>query len=85
MSSPPVDIPGTIESTYEINGYSIIEYRPDVLSAPHYRVFVDGEDAGYGGPSLDAALAYAIAYRYEGEDTQADMYFLRAIGAEEVE
>lgn len=75
------DVPGTVEGIHEVDGITIIEYTDAEES--YFRVFVDGEDTGTSVGSLSHALVYGIAYRHEGDDTAADIYFLRMIGAAE--
>ena len=80
-TTPPVDVPGTVNAVHEISGIVIIEYTSHAGACFH--VIVDGEDTEWTLPDLDAALAYGLAYRYDGADTDADIYFMRMIGADE--
>lgn len=80
-ATPPVDVPGTIQGVYEISGISIVHHTSNGVDG--FRVFVDGEDTEWTLPDLDSALAYGLAYRYDGPDTDADIYFMRMIGADE--
>lgn len=81
MPNQTFDVPGSVEGVHEISGITAVEYY-DGMGIPHFRVFVDNEDTGVSVPNLDTALVFGIAYRYDGEDTEADVYFLRMIGAE---
>ncbi|MFJ6019761.1 hypothetical protein ACIQFP_10470 [Nocardiopsis alba] len=78
MATSPV--PGQVEAVHEISGITVVEYDDGNESLFH--VFVDGTDTKMFLASLDAALVHGIAYRYDGSGTEADMYFMRMIGAE---
>lgn len=85
-----VDFPyGRVEHIYRIAEYTIVEYSDSVqhLAFCAYvesTIIVDA-DGVVIYDSLDAALAAAIAFNHEGVGSPAASYFMRMIGAVEVE
>lgn len=82
---------GPITEVHQIGPYTILEYLDDRSNAVHsaewmkhgrtlYHVFIDGKNTYVAALSLDAALAGAIAYRRDGEDSRAGDYFIRMVG-----
>lgn len=85
---------GEIRATHTVGEYAIVEsvrdhaywhhgveVQPEDDQAPHFHSYVEGKDTSHSHPTLDAALAFCIAYKYEGANTRAAVYFLRGIGA----
>lgn len=81
MAQQSFDVPGTVEGIHEIDGITVIEYTD--AGESYFRVYVDGDDTGTSVGSLSHALVYGVAYRHDGGDTYADIYFMRMIGADE--
>lgn len=71
-----------IVATHGIGGYQIIETEGDTPGAQRFFPYVDGRSTGNYESSLDAALIVAIAFRYDGNNSQAAHYFARMIGME---
>lgn len=82
---------GPIVEVHQVGPYTILEYLDDRSNAMRstewvkhgrtlYHVFVDGKNSYVAALSLDAALAGAIAYRRDGEDSRAGDYFMRMVG-----
>lgn len=69
---------GSIEKIHDIDEYSVVEY----LDQHHERLFhsyLRNEDTHRSHDSLDDALACCIALKWDGLNTQADVYFMRAL------
>ena len=70
---------------------AIVEYSENKTENVFFHPYVydastgEYKDTNRGNLSLDAALAGAIAYRHEGINHRADVYFIRAIGADHKE
>lgn len=71
-----------IVETHQIGCYQFIETESDAPGRQHFFPYVDGRSTGNYESSLDAALIVAIAYRYDGANSQAAHYFARMIGME---
>lgn len=78
---------------HEIAEYAIVEYHPFIFEkgfgtdridykTKNYHSYVNGKDTACSSESLDAALAYCIAYKHEGSNTRASYYFMRSIAKE---
>ena len=74
---------GPIDGSYSVGPYDILRYRAAPDGYLSFHVFVNGEDTNHSFNSLDEALAGAIAYRAEGPNCQAGMYFIRSLRHEE--
>lgn len=82
---------GKTREIHSIGPYNFVEYHPQATDdggraipgvfeeLTSFSGFVDGRPMSESFSSLDAALAGAIAYRNEGHNHRADIYFLRAI------
>jgi len=82
---------GEVIKIHEIGEYAIVEYHPwksegcIVLSGQPdmtetlFSYYIDGEDCSQSAESLDEALAGCIAYKHEGANAQAGVYFMRMI------
>ena len=81
MDETMFDVPGTVEAVFDLEDITIIKQRASY--GRDYHVFVDGLDTGTALPTLEEAFVYGVAHKYEGEDTDADTYFFRMIGAED--
>jgi hypothetical protein len=73
---------GDILQFYDVGPYVIAEYIPlrDSSSELYYHVWVDGKDSCRSSCTLEGALAEAMAYKYDGINSQAGMFFTRMIG-----
>lgn len=84
MESRPVTeptLPPDVEvlAVHQVGEYSITEYQ-DWPGRRCFQPAVAGRPVSRSYHSLDAALVGAIAHKYEGPGTRADVYFLRGIG-----
>lgn len=82
---------GSPITTWFIGSYSIMEYYPwktkgntSLTGQPDrtkkmYHGWVDNQDTSWGSDDLDAVLAHLIAYKNDGINTRADIYFIRAV------
>lgn len=78
---------GRVIRIHEIGPYAIVESadrvdgtRGAASGFKTYHAYVDGQNTHHGYPSLDTALAGAIAYRAEGANGQAAAYFAKMLG-----
>jgi hypothetical protein len=84
---------GTIQAIYEVGDIQVAEYLEDCsnhsASQPYawdrhgrtlFHAYVAGRSTAASHLSLDSALIYAIAYKREGANTRAAMYFERMTG-----
>lgn len=75
---------GRVLQIHEVGPYAIVEYDDEAHPGSlHFHIYVDGRDTSHSAPSLDAALAAAIAYRREGANSRAAMYFMRMLAEPE--
>ena len=78
---------GRVVAIHEIGDYRIIEHLEPIVDghrvtnrmSRRHGFHVDGTAHGY--PTLDAAIIGAIAYKYDGCNSQAAAFFLKMIGA----
>lgn len=72
---------GEIVKIHSINDIDVIEYLPDPENRhrKQFHVFVDGEDTSSSYDTLDEAVIAAIAWKYDGLNSQAAFYFCRMI------
>jgi len=75
---------GRIIYIHEIGSYSIAEYE-EIMNRKStgkilYHIWVDGRDDSESCESLEAALATAIAHKFDGPNSQAGRFFARMIG-----
>lgn len=80
---------GRVITRHVVGPYEIVEYAVRADNHPThprqetgaiaFHPYINGEDSCQGYDSLDAALAGAIAYRNEGCNHRADIYFIKAI------
>lgn len=73
---------GFVVGSHEVGQYQFIETQGKDF-AQRFHVYVDGERVGYSADTLDGALITAIAYKYDGRNSQAAYYFARMIGLSE--
>ena len=84
---------GEMVTIQTIGPYSIGAFRPwksDKFSVSvgepdrwkiHFHIWVDGKDTLRASETLDEAIAEAIAYRREGLNSHAAVYFIRGMRA----
>lgn len=72
---------GTVRQMHDIGEYIIVEYTKETTGEIGFHPYISGVDTNHTYNSLDAALAGCIAMKYEGVNTRADTYFMRAVGA----
>lgn len=78
---------GPVVSGYEIAEYGFVEYREtDFKNGPNYgkltgrtrfSIYINGHSVGRSGGCLDHALVIAIAYKRNGQNSQAAEFFWR--------
>jgi len=84
---------GEVIKIHEIGDYAIVEAYGDEFknyssmgkidyTHKDYHSYVGGEDCGHIFRDLDSALAFCIAYKYEGINTRAAGYFIKMIKRE---
>jgi len=82
---------GELRKIHEVGEYAIVEYHPWKVKSPtvitgnpdmeklEFHCYLKENDTACSCESLDAALAYCIAYKHEGANTRASRYFMKAI------
>lgn len=81
---------GELIKIHEFFDYAIVEFHPFVFNGPigtdkinynktDYSIYVCGEGIGHSSDTADAAIAEAIAYKYDGCNTQAGIFFMKMI------
>lgn len=85
---------GYLLAIHEIGEYYIVEYHPWEVSEHRvlvgsanenetlYSGYFNGRSIGQSFESLDAALAGCIAYKHEGANHRADLYFMKMLAKE---
>jgi len=80
---------GKLIKIHEIGPYAIGEYvhwENSELEETHdeksYHIWVDGKDTCRGASSLESAIVQAIAYKFDGNNSQAGLFFMRMISKE---
>jgi hypothetical protein len=87
---------GEVKTVHVVGDYQVVEYYPrkseknrisqDIdYSKTLFNPYIDWEDTNHGYGSLDEALVGVIAYRAEGPNGQADMYFCKMVGIDTTE
>ena len=83
---------GELVKIHKFFSYAIVQYHPLVESKKgscvfdwidtrkyNYHIYVDELDTCHSFTTIDAAIAACIAYRHEGANHHADIYFIKAI------
>jgi hypothetical protein len=82
---------GKFVASHELGEYFIVEYKPTAYDGcspkvpkryedeSNFHPFINGKDTNTSYVSIEAAIVGAIAYKYDGGNTRADQYFLKAI------
>lgn len=74
---------GSVREVHTIGDIQIAEVKWCIDGQTRYLIFIDGKDTHRAEESLDAALIYAICYKYDGYNTRAPEYIYRMIGLKE--
>lgn len=72
-----------IMKVHEIGDISIVEsvdFNDGQVQETSFHAYAKGEDSMCAYDSLDAALVAALAFKYEGHNSQAAKYFFRMVG-----
>jgi hypothetical protein len=71
---------GEVTEIHKISEYHFVEYIPDDGRVPKcFSVFVNGESINRITHSIESAMAHAIAWKYDGCNSQAAGYFMKMI------
>lgn len=84
---------GKIIDVHIIGEYAFVEYHPWILDGCivktgqpskeiQFHPYILGKDLSHSFNTLDEALAFCIAYKYDGCNTKAHRYFIVGIGEE---
>ena len=73
---------GTVQQIHEIGEFAFVEYE-NKYGEKGFSIFIQGESTGHGDSTLESALAGAIAYKYDGPNSQAAHFFMRMVGDKE--
>jgi hypothetical protein len=87
---------GEFISLHEVGEYSIIEYHPwkqkgaSLLTGQpseeiSFHPYINGRSLSHSFKSLDEALVFCIAYKFDGCNTRANQYFFGGIGSKHSE
>ena len=80
---------GPIVAHHKLGRYDFLEHKTrvydsnvgtDRFEGTEFSLFVDGKDIARSTKTLDAAMAYVLAYAYDGANSQAGEFFLKMIG-----
>lgn len=78
------DMPwGLIIKIHKIGDYQIIEYTEVETEKTYYKPLVNNNDTHHSFQSLDRALIHAVAYKYDGVNTRADIYYAKMLEMKE--
>jgi hypothetical protein len=71
---------GEVVKTHILGEYQIIEYVDiDNCSSTEYQAYINYEDTNSSYDSLEKAITGAIAYKYDGANSQANTFFWKMI------
>ncbi len=81
---------GIVTQIWEVGEYAVAAYHPYNEAygerfdenETSYHVWVNGRDTAHSFDTLDAALAFGMAYKADGPNTQAHRYFIKGLGLE---
>ena len=82
---------GKVVQFFNIGPYTILQYNPwkaegceifvdEPSDEFEYHVWIDEKDTSRGYHSLESAIVGAIAYKYDGTNSQAGEFFERMVG-----
>jgi len=85
---------GELIQLHEIGKYTFGEYHPwkrdgitvltgEADTITNFHVWINGWDSARSYSSLEAAMAGAIAYAFDGANSQAGVFFCRMVGIED--
>ena len=66
-------------TAHKIGEYQIVEYKNRETNEHNFTTFINYKSLSHSYNTLDAAIAGCIAYKYEGCNHAADMYFMKMI------
>ena len=84
---------GQIVKFFDVGEYTIVAYYKwranenglvltgEPAEELSFHGYVDEKNTYHSFPTLDACLAYCIAFKYEGINSRAAIYFMRMVGA----
>ena len=76
---------GQVTRVVEFFEYTIVEYfvrelnTKNITKEKNYGVYVNSEKTSQSFDTYDEAISFAIAYKYDGINTQAHRYFIKGI------
>lgn len=73
-------VSGPVERVYSLGEYTIVAFSAQDGSTT-FRAYVKTEMVDTDFPTLETALVGAVAFKYDGPDSKAPMYFMRMVGA----
>lgn len=80
---------GKVKAVHVIGDYQIVEYHPRNCGrgnrgidyeTTHFHPYIDWIDTNRSYTTLEEAMVGMVAYRFDGNNSQAAMYFSRMIG-----
>lgn len=73
---------GNVEEVYNIGDYQIAKYISKDDKKERYHPYYKGKSYSTSYNSVEEAMVGVVAYRFDGLNTKADVYFIRAINFE---
>ena len=83
---------GEVTNIQKFSEYTVVEYHPFVFDGAigtnkidtklKYHIYIDGKDCSRSYEDFDSAIAGCLAYKYDGCNTRADIYFMKMIKEE---
>ena len=82
---------GKFVDFHTLGEYSIVEYKPTAFDGcnpkvPHqyetesnFHPYINGQDTNTSYDTIEKAIVGAIACKYDGGNTRADVYFMKSI------
>ncbi len=74
---------GKIERVHNIGEFSFLEYKDFTDQKSHFSIYINELSIGISAESLDFAMVEAIAFKYDGCNSQASYYFSKMVGDSE--
>ena len=76
---------GFIEEFYTIGPYDIVKYITNHGNETNYHGWINGKDTSRGWTTLDRAILGLLAYKHDGNNSQAGELMSRMLGLPELE